>query len=70
MASTVAEMTVAELRDLIAEVFEEKLAEMVDSDEGLRLRPEFVARVRERMDAIDRGDRGVAAEDVFRRLGL
>jgi hypothetical protein len=70
MAATVAEMTVAELRDLIGDVVAEKLAEAVDRDEGLRLRPEFEARIRERMAAVDRGERGVAGEDVFRRLGL
>lgn len=70
MATTVAEMTVGELRDLIRNVVEETLGEAFDPDEGLRLRPEFVARVRERMAAIDHGERGVAAEDVFRRLGL
>jgi hypothetical protein len=67
MATTVAEMTVAELRNLIAEVVEEKLAEAVDPNEGLKLRPEFVAKVRARMAAVERG---VPAEDPFRRLGL
>lgn len=70
MASTVAEMTVAELRNLIAEVVEEKLAEVVDPDEGLKLRPEFAAQLRDEMAAIDSGERGEPAEDVFRRLGL
>ena len=70
MATTVAEMTVSELRELIGDVVEEKLAEAVDPDEGLRLRPEFAARLRERMAAVDRGERGVPAEDAFRRLGL
>src|SRR5262245_38268326 len=49
MPTTVADMTPAELRSLIAEVFEEKLAEVVDPDEGLKLRPEFVAKLREEM---------------------
>lgn len=70
MATTVADMTVSELRSLIAEVVEEKLAEAVDPDEGLKLRPEFAAKLREEMAAIDRGERGVPGEEVLRRLGL
>ena len=71
MATTVAEMTVAELRALIGDVVEEKLAEAhFDPDEGLELRPEFAAKLREEMAAIDRGERGVPGEEVFRRLGL
>jgi len=70
MATTVADMTPAELRSLIAEVFEEKLAEVVDPDDGLKLRPEFAAKLRERMADIDRGEQGVPGEDVLRELGL
>ena len=71
MATTVAEMTVTELRELIGDVVEEKLAEAgVDPDAGLQLRPEFVERLRKRMADIERGERGVPADEVFRRLGL
>ena len=71
MGSTVAELTVSELRDLIADVVEEKLAELVrDPDEGLELRPEFVAELKERMARVAAGERGIPAEEAFARLGL
>lgn len=70
MAPTVADMTVDELRNLIAEVVEEKLAEVVDPDAGLQLRPEFVEQLRESQARAARGERGIPLEEVEARLGL
>ena len=71
MAMTIADMTVAELRQLIADVVEEKLVEvLLDPDYGLELRPEVAARLREQMAAVERGERGVPLETVLRRLRL
>jgi hypothetical protein len=64
-------MTVAELRDLIGEVVEERLSALLgDPDEGLQLRPEVVERLHEQIASVERGERGVPAEDVFGRLDL
>jgi hypothetical protein len=71
MGTTVADLTVSELRALIAEVVEEKLAELTrDPDEGLKLRPELVAELEERMASVARGERGTPAEEAFARLRL
>jgi hypothetical protein len=69
MATTVAELTVAEFRDLISDVVEEKLAELVrDPDEGLELRPEFVAELKRRMERVAAGERGIPLDEVIDRL--
>ena len=68
---TVADLTVPELRELIAQVVEEKLAELVsDPDEGRTLRADLVSDLRERMARVQQGERGVAAEDALARLKL
>lgn len=69
MATTVAEMTVAELRRLIEDVVQEKLAEMVtDPDAGLELRPELVDQLRQQMAAVGRGERGIPLAELRGRF--
>jgi hypothetical protein len=69
MTTRVVDMTVDELRDLIAEVVEEKLAEARrDPDEGLELRPELVAELRESQARVARGERGIPLQEVIARL--
>lgn len=66
MSRTVAEMTEQELRALVGEVVEEKLAELVhDPDEGLDLAPEFQARLERQLEKVRAGERGVALADVL-----
>ena len=69
MSTTVSQMTVSELRDLIATVIDEKLGELID-EAGL----EIDDRLRERLVAqkgrVEEGDRGVAMDDVLNDLGL
>lgn len=65
---TVADLTVAELRDMIRETVAEALAELIeDPDEGLELREDFVEEMKERLQS-DEGT--VPAEEVYERLGL
>jgi hypothetical protein len=69
MATTVGELTVSELRDLISDVVEEKLAEArLDPDEGLELRPELAAELRESQERVARGERGIPLQEVIARL--
>lgn len=66
MSKTVAQMTEQELRALVGEVVEEKLAELVhDPDEGLDLVPELQARLERQMEQVRAGERGVPLSDVF-----
>lgn len=69
MSRTVAQMTEQELRALVGEVVEEKLAELVhDPDEGLDLEPELQARLERQMEQVRKGERGVALEDILPSL--
>ena len=68
VAKTVADLTVAEFKELIRETVAEAVAEMIeDPDEGLELRPEFVEELKRRMSS-DKPTVPIA--EVSRRLGL
>ncbi|MBI3739908.1 MAG: hypothetical protein HY258_12745 [Chloroflexi bacterium] len=71
MASKIAEMTKDELRDLIESSIEHKLLELFeDPDWGLELRKGVRERLRRSFAAEERGERGVTAEELARRLGI
>lgn len=68
---TVAEMTVDELRSLIENIIEDKLAELVrDPDQGLELREEFKQRLRRSLEAEKQGVPGIPAEEVAKEFGV
>jgi hypothetical protein len=63
----VAEMSVEELKQLIAQIVEQKLDELLgDPDYGMELRDE----VKERLRKASKTERGTPAADVARKLGL
>ena len=67
MSRTVAKMSEQELRTLVGEVVEEKLAELVhDPDEGLEFTSEFQARLEREMGQVRRGQRGLPLAEVPR----
>jgi hypothetical protein len=71
MSTRVAELTVDELRQVIQEAMEQKLAEMHgDPDEGLGLREEIKDRLQRFLEAERRGARGIPAQEVAAQLGL
>lgn len=71
MATTVADMTTDELRDLIEAVIEKKLMELLgDPDAGLALRKAVQDRLRRQQAAVSAGERGESFDTVVRRLGL
>ncbi len=71
MATTVARMTRDELRELVEESVERKLLELLrDPDWGLELRKEIRDRLRHSFAAEARGERGIPAEELAKRLHI
>jgi len=71
MSTTVAELTVDQLRQIIQEAVEQKISEMLgDPDEGLELREEIKARLRRSLEAERSGAKGIPAQEVAAQLGL
>ncbi len=65
---SVADLTVGELKELIRETVMEAISELlIDPDEGLELREEFVAEMVRRLAS---DEPMIPAEEVFRRNGL
>lgn len=65
MSTTVAEMSVAELREIIDEILQEKLEEIIgDPDEGLAIRPEVREQLLRQMERVRDGDLGVPLENL------
>ena len=66
MSRTVAEMTEQDLRALVGEVVEEKLAELVhDPEEDLDLSLELRARLELQVEWVRAGERGVPLTDIL-----
>ena len=67
----VKELTVEQLKMLIDEAVEDKLAEILgDPDRGLELKEEVKARLRDSLAAVKRGEKGIPIEQVAKELGL
>lgn len=63
----VSEISVEELKQLIAQIVEQKLEELLgDPDSGMQLRDEVKERLRRTSDV----KRGIPASEVARRLGV
>ena len=71
MASTVAQMTKEELREMIETSIEQKLLEILgDPDEGLEIRESVRDRLLRQREAVAAGERGQPLDDVVQQLGL
>jgi len=71
MATTVAQMTKEELRNMIEETVEQKLlAVLGDPDEGLEIREVVRDRLLRQREAVGAGERGRPFADVVQQLGL
>ncbi len=67
----VKDLTMEELKDYINEVVEEKLVELLgDPDWGLELKDEVKERLRQSLEAVRRGEKGVGLMDVTRKLDI
>jgi hypothetical protein len=65
MSPTVAEMSVAELRELFDELLDEKLEEFLgDSDAGLRVRSDVREQLLRQMRRVRRGEYGVPLSGI------
>ena len=71
MRGTVARMTRDELRALISETVELKLMELLrDPDWGLELKKEVRDKLRRSFAAEARGERGITADELAKRLHI
>jgi hypothetical protein len=69
MSTTVAELTVDELKYIIQEAMEQKLSEMFgDPDEGLELRPEIEQRLRRSLAYVAAGGKTFSLEEITARV--
>jgi len=69
--ATVRDLTMAELRELVEQIVEQKLWELVgDPDEGLQLQDEVKERLKKSLARERRGARGISAATVAKKLGL
>lgn len=65
MTTTVAEMSVAELRELIDEIIDQKLGEILeDPDEGMVIKPGVRAQLLRQMERVQGGDYGILLEEI------
>ena len=70
METMVSQMTVSDLRQLIADVLDEKLSEIVDPDKGLELKDELRELLLDQNERIKNGERGTPLEEVLAELGI
>lgn len=71
MANTVAEMSPADLREMLEELLEEKLSELIhDPDQGLEIRESLRRRLEAQRTRTASGERGRDLDEVARDLGL
>lgn len=71
MGKTIAKMTEQELRNLVADVMEEKLLELLsDPDQGARIHSSLRSRLLHQQGEVSAGERGRAFDDVAGELGL
>jgi len=71
MATTVAQMSKEELREMIEASIEQKLLEILgDPDEGLEIRKSARDRLLRQKKTVAAGERGEPFEEVIQRLGL
>ncbi len=70
MSTTVAQITVDELKTLIHDTVKETLLETLrDPDAGLELCPEFEAQLRESQAYVEDGGELIAWDEMLQRLG-
>ncbi|MDO9130597.1 MAG: hypothetical protein Q7U34_12100 [Anaerolineales bacterium] len=69
--STVADLTIDELKRIVREVVIQTLTEVVgDPDEGLELRDDFKIELQHSLAAVEAGGQTIPAQEVAAKLGL
>ena len=69
-ALRVSDLTLDEFRAMMESVIDRKMAEWMDPDAGLELRPEIIASIERQRKKYAAGKRGKPLEEVAQRLGL
>ena len=70
-ATKVSDLTIDEFRELVQEVVIQTLSEMmIDPDEGLELRDDFVEEMKQSLANVEAGGKTVLMEKVAEKLGL
>ncbi|MEW5717155.1 MAG: hypothetical protein AB1817_00870 [Chloroflexota bacterium] len=69
-APRVGDLTLDEFRAMIESVIDRKMAEWMDPDAGLELRPEIVASIERQRKEYAAGKHGKSLDEVAARLGL
>ena len=64
-------MTAEELKEIVEDAVEKKLYEIIqDPDTGLKLKPRVQKRLKATVKAERKGDKGILAAHVVKKLGL
>ena len=67
----VKEITIEQLKALIDEAVEDKLAEILgDPDRGLELTDEAKCKIEESLAALKRGEKGIPLEELAQEMGI
>jgi hypothetical protein len=69
-APRVSDLTLDEFRAMLELVMDRKMAEWMDPDAGLELRPEIIASIERQRKEYAAGKRGKSLDEVAARLGL
>ena len=69
-APRVSDLTLDEFRAMIESVIDRKMAEWMDPDAGLELRPEIIASIERQRKEYAAGKRGRSLDEIAARLGL
>ena len=69
-APRVSDLTLDEFRAMMESVIDRKMAEWMDPDAGLELRPEIIASIERQRKEYAAGKRVKSLEEVAARLGL
>ncbi len=66
----VADLTKEELQEMIEGLIDRKMAQWLDPDAGLELRPEIVANIKRQRKEYAAGKHGKSLDEVAARLGF
>jgi hypothetical protein len=70
MSRLVSDLTVEELKQIIDEAIDQRIAKVLDDDYGLELSDELVDRIRLQREEIKNGNLGVDLDDVLKEIGI
>jgi len=67
----VSDLTIEELKEIISDAIETKLKETIgDPDWGIELRKDIRERLRNSLEAVEKGKKGIPLSEIASRAGL